>query len=362
MVPRLRLIAGSYYWRPTKAIKKLGYSNVPLGKDEAKAITEARALNAEVERVQRGEQLPSIRKGSISEIIALYRASPKFKKLAPKTRKDYGNILNLLESNAGHVAVVRVERTDVVDMYDELIEERGLAMANAIMRVFRIIMEMAYNRGWRGDNPVRKLDMTAVEARERVWTDEEVETFCRAAEENGRASLSLAVRLALDIGQRQGDLLALKWGDWDGSGFLIRQRKTRTAVAVAATAPMAAELNAMPRSSVYVIVSEATKRPYKEDHFRHEFARIRDLAGLPKDLRFQDLRRTAATELGAAGATDDQLRAVTGHRSRGVVAVYVRPDSSYSREAQRKREENRKARAGGKTGGKTATGETGNTI
>lgn len=38
-------------------------------------------------------------------------------------------------------------------------------------------------------------------------------TLCAAAIEAGRESLALAVRLALDIGQRQGDILALKWSD-----------------------------------------------------------------------------------------------------------------------------------------------------
>lgn len=56
---------------------------------------------------------------------------------------------------------------------------------------------------------------------------------------------------------------------------------------------------------------EATGRPYQKFHFGHEFARIRALAQLPAELQFRDLRRTAATELGAAGATDDEIRAVT---------------------------------------------------
>ncbi len=45
------------------------------------------------------------------------------------------------------------------------------------------------------------------------------------------------------------------------------------------------------------------------------------------DVQFRDLRRTLATALGAAGCTDDQIRAITGHKTRSVVAVYVRPDT-----------------------------------
>jgi hypothetical protein len=37
-----------------------------------------------------------------------------------------------------------------------------------------------------------------------------------------------------------------------------------------------------------------------------------------------------ATALGAFGCTDDQIRAVTGHQTRSVVAVYVRPISMFA--------------------------------
>ncbi|WP_081505892.1 tyrosine-type recombinase/integrase [Azospirillum lipoferum] len=138
--------------------------------------------------------------------------------------------------------------------------------------------------------------------------------------------MALAVRLALDIGQRQGDILALKWSDYDGTAFSLVQGKTKHALRVPVTPAMQALLGKLKRDAVQVIVSEATGRPYQKFHFGHEFARIRALAQLPAELQFRDLRRTAATELGTAGATDDEIRSVTGHRSRGVVAVYVRPD------------------------------------
>ena len=88
-------------------------------------------------------------------------------------------------------------------------------------------------------------------------------------------------------------------------------------------------------------MSEATKRPYSKHFLSHEVARIRALAGLPTDLQFRDLRRTAATDMGKHGATDDELRGVTGHRSRGVVAVYVQPTGEAAARAQRKRTGNR---------------------
>lgn len=105
---------------------------------------------------------------------------------------------------------------------------------------------------------------------------------------------------------------------------------------VPVTPSMQTMLGKVKRDAVQVIVSEAD-RPYQKFHFGHEFARIRALAQLPAELQFRDLRRTAATELGATRATDDEIRAVTGHRSRGVVAVYVCPDDWMASTAQKKR-------------------------
>ena len=82
-----------------------------------------------------------------------------------------------------------------------------------------------------------------------------------------------------------------------------------------------------------MVVSENTGRPYQESDFQHTFAEIRNGAGLPVDLQFRDLRRSLATALGAAGCTDDQIRSITGHQTREVVSIYVRPNDAFAKSA-----------------------------
>ena len=132
------------------------------------------------------------------------------------------------------------------------------------------------------------------------------------------------------LGQRPADLRTLPWAAYDGVRVSIRQAKTDAHIAVPALPELRALLNTTPRRSTQMVVSEVTGRPYRESDFQHTFAEIRDSAGLKKDLQFRDLRRTLATALGSAGCTDDQIRGVTGHKTRGVVAVYVRPDSTFA--------------------------------
>ena len=94
-----------------------------------------------------------------------------------------------------------------------------------------------------------------------------------------------------------------------------------------------APLETTPRVSTQMVVSENTGRPFQESAFQHIFAVIREGAGMPADRQFHDLRRTLATALGAAGGTDDQIRAITGHQTRAVVAVYVRPNDAFAKGA-----------------------------
>ncbi|SMH60475.1 tyrosine-type recombinase/integrase [Azospirillum agricola] len=145
------------------------------------------------------------------------------------------------------------------------------------------------------------------------------------------------MELAYDTGQRQADILSLTWTQYDGTAFMVQQSKTAAKVVASVSPEMRARLATVKRTGVQVVIAEATGQPYKRMYFSHEFTRLRKLAGLPDDLQFRDLRRTAATELGQAGATDDQIRAQTGHKSRNVVSVYVVPERAMSEGGQEKR-------------------------
>ena len=344
-VPRLRFVRGRFFWRPTPAVKRLGFAARALGADPDRAIAAARALNAEVEARQRGEVVGRPDPSSIAGVIAAYRADPRFAELAPATRAGYRRILSEIEQLEGRERVEQITRPYLFAVYRAL-QSRGRSQANAIMRVWAILLGYAHDTGLIADNPARRLRLARVEPRAEVWTPQQVAAFVAAAQAAGRASLGLAVLLAYEIGQRQGDVLRLPWAAWDGVAFTLRQSKTGAAVRVPVREDVRRQLEQLPRTSTQIIVAETTRAPFRPDHFRHEFARVRALAELPDTLQFRDLRRTAATELGDAGATDDEIRSVTGHRSRGVVAVYVRPTGTQAEAAQRKRAGN----AGGNSG------------
>jgi hypothetical protein len=337
-VKRLRLIRGRYFWRPTAAVRALGFQNVPLGADVLKAVAEARRLNIEVEKARRGAEAAGPARGTIAHVIKIYRADDSYLRLALKTRRGYDKILGEIDEKAGKLSVAAITRKQLKATYRAL-KSRGLHIAAAHMRIWSILMGVALDEGLRKaelGNPASKLKITTPPARQRRPTFEEVMWFCEIAEREGRRSMKLAALLAFELNQREGDVLTLSRSAYDGIRVSVRQSKRGARVKVLATQILKAEIEAVDHSHATLVISEATALPYKEDHFRHEFRRIADLAGL--DFQFRDLRRGGMTEIGDAGATLLQLHATSGHASMQSSEPYLVPTTAQADEAIRLRE------------------------
>jgi integrase len=72
------------------------------------------------------------------------------------------------------------------------------------------------------------------------------------------------------------------------------------------------------------ILTSITGSTYKTDHFKHEFKDATRKSGLPEDLVFHGLRKTAAVIMAEAGCTTEQIKAITGHRTDSMAAYYAR--------------------------------------
>lgn len=344
-VRHLHKIKGRWYWIPSKTARALGFQSIPLGPDLRLATPEAEKLNAKLDRERTKAFVPSAPTGSVAALIVRYLTSVQHEELKPATQTSYRQILERIRERAGHLLVADIDRPDMIETYEQLRAKHGDASAAAMMRVWRLLLSHAVDLGWRIDNPAKAMRLRAAAPRTQRWTEEQVLDFVKAADKAGYPSLGLAVDIAYDIGQRQTDILALQWGQWNGASFSIRQSKTGQPVDVPVFRPeLAQRLNAMrdrvcesAKPSTMVLVCETTRRPWKTDHFKHAFAEIRQVAGLPDELQFRDLRRTAGTEWGDAGATDDELRGGGGWKSRNVVARYVVPTGKQAASAQSKR-------------------------
>lgn len=69
-----------------------------------------------------------------------------------------------------------------------------------------------------------------------------------------------------------------------------------------------------------LILTTPTGRPWKSDHFRHEWGEATAAAKLT-GLHFHDLRGTAVTMLAEAGCTEAEIASITGHSNQAVHGI-----------------------------------------
>lgn len=330
------------YWEPTAEMREVGLANRRLTGTMIEIYQQAEALNVQWEAIKKGRIDPDT---PMPDTVAWWRRrytgkidkktkkvlrepSRKFRKLGARTQKDYNYYLDFFDARFGRFPVRALTPKVVKTFYEATCDNRGDYFGYHLMGAIRafltwVVSEDGFGRD--GANPALRVEVSTPDQRSIRWTPEQVEAFCAKALEKERRSMMLAVRLAEWIAQRPYDVRMLRWPNYQAGRIVdVRQAKGKTVVApIGLPASLVALLDATPKDSTHIIVSEGTKRPYTEVNFERVFADIRLAAGLPDDLQFRDFRRTAATEIAEAAATDDQLRSVTGHKDRNVVARYA---------------------------------------
>ncbi len=147
-----------------------------------------------------------------------------------------------------------------------------------------------------------------------IWTAADIEKFMAANPKH----MQRAMMLAVNTGQRQGDLIDLTRNNLDLEAGMIRLRhnKTGARVSIPILPQLRPWLENLPASSM-VLMPTSRKKPeqmaFTSSGFRASWAAAVERAGLEKSgLRFHDLRGTAYTMLRDAGCTREETRAIIG--------------------------------------------------
>lgn len=211
---------------------------------------------------------------------------------------------------------------------------RTLATVNREMSMARRMFRVARKEGWITRDPFEEGDslisLAREKERERVLTRAEETRLLNACDNAARRHLRPLIIAALDTGCRQGELLKLIWSDVDLKRGIITIRafnsKAMRERSVGITARLAAELSALqPRKH------RPEERVFgMEDHAwfgaQRAWRTARRLAGLD-DLRFHDLRHTAASRLARAMSLSD-VGKILGHREPRTTWRYANTEES----------------------------------
>jgi integrase len=260
---------------------------------------------------------------TLAGLIAQYTASSDFTELRPSTKAEYRRMLKTVEDEWGTMPLAAVSdpkaRGAFLGWRDQIAKKHGLREAeNRLTRLARVLA-WGYDRSLLLVNRLDKWERRYKSDRsDRIWTPAHVGAFAAVAE----PEMQLALSLALWTGQRQGDLLSLKWTTYREGAFTFRQRKTGKQMFVPLV-PEAQKLldgiRARGVVSTHVLCSPRG-RPWDEGNFRRRFIETRERAGI-RGLTFHDLRGTAITVLAEAGCTVPEIAAFTGHGLKYVAAI-----------------------------------------
>jgi integrase len=178
------------------------------------------------------------------------------------------------------------------------------------------------------------------------------------AEEMGYPSIGRCALICLELVQRPGDVLSLRWGAYRHRehAWHIRQSKRGAEVLVPATERLQRALDVARRQairyakgrdvdSLFVCPTKTAKRWHRRN-FTKVVRCIARAAGLPDDLQIRDLRRTGATEAASAGATPLELMAVGGWANQTSIRPYLVQTLEQAASVQAKRDAYRKKVAG----------------
>ena len=158
---------------------------------------------------------------------------------------------------------------------------------------------------------------------EKIWTADDEAAFLKFSPTH----LHLPLLLALWTGQRQGDLLRLRWSAYDGTHIRLKQSKTSSRVVIPVGAPLKTALDRAAKRST-IILTTIDGKPWTPDGFRASWRKACARAGI--------------AGLALAECTEAEIATITGHSLRDVRSIldahYLHRDPALAESAIRKLE------------------------
>lgn len=257
---------------------------------------------------------------TMAGLVERYKLSDRYTKLADRTKKDYQPALEHIVKIWGDVDPGKLRRTHFATMIET--KKARAKFARDLLAVSSVLMRQAWEMGWRDDNPVQGMSRPQTPADRRLdrqpWPQDLIEKF-REAAPLGTVE-RLVFELCLGTGQRIGDVLRMRWGDIEGNGINVRQSKTGAVLWIPFTATLADCLGQTRKQGLSIVAGRFGQR-YSYTRIAARVLDTRRAIGA-EAYDIHGLRHTAASELAAAGCSNELIQAVTGHKSAAMVHRY----------------------------------------
>jgi integrase len=252
---------------------------------------------------------------TVASLIREFSTSAEWRAFADATKEYFRLNLKAVEDKWGKLPLVvfgtKAIRADVLTWRDELALKHPRA-ADAKVSAFARVLSWGVDRAKVADNPLEGIKKVYRSDRaDKIWLPEHVAAIAATA----KPELKLALMLALHTGQRQADIRAMTWAQYDGKAITVVQGKTKRPVWIPCTRALKLALDGATRRGD-TIVTDRRGGLWEKRAFARAWEVAYKAAGLPEgddSLNFHDLRGTAVTMLSEAGAIPQEIATITGH-------------------------------------------------
>ncbi len=255
----------------------------------------------------------------LSGLCAMYRASDEWKKLSPKTRENWSPWLDKIQEKFGPLRLAQFDRQSIIQDVKAWRNKFKATprSADVAMQVFSRLLNFGKGEGKLSLNVVSEIPRLYTGNRSAIiWTDEDL----AALEAVAPAEIMWAVKLAINTGLRQGDLLRLRWSDVKENAIAVRTAKTGAVAFIPIHATLRATLKDIPKRGDFVLTNRL-KRAWGSGFGSSWGVAVK---ASKVDKHFHDLRGTAATKFYLAGWKVRQIASVMGWSEDQVDAILTR--------------------------------------
>lgn len=268
------------------------------------------------------------RAGSLGKLFAAYKASEKFRNLAPRTQTDYNKVIDWLARLDG-MPVAMIDAPFARNIRDRASKTKGFRFANYVQSVLSAALTWAADYGHVEKNEIkgqvskvkRPKDMRR---RNRPWTKAEREIAIREAPFHLKVPLAL-MRWA---GFRTGDALAMPRTAYDGTAIEIRTGKTGQLVWMPCPKPLRPILDRAKQGEAITLATTSNGVPWTGNGFRSSLAKfLKKLQGEGKVgayLSPHGLRHSVAIDLREMGYHERDIADFLGQAEIETARSYAR--------------------------------------
>jgi len=256
---------------------------------------------------------------SLGRAILDYYTSTSYQGLGESRKRSRRLILNKIADISGQEPVKAITKAVIQKGMDR----RAVtpAAANEFLKSIRAVLDYLVSVDELKENPAKLVRYNSIETEGfHIWTIDEVAQFVEHHKLGSKAVLALA--LLLFTGQRRGDVIKMGPQHVKDGSMRLRRGKNGLEGTIPILPPLQAVIDATQIGHLTYLVT-AFGKPFSDAGIGNWFRDRCDEAGL-KHCSAHGLRKAGATIAADLGATDEQLMALFGWKSRRQVSTYTR--------------------------------------